>query len=92
MNLSIVDRLIIVNSMLPETGTIQDIKVILSLKNKIGFTQTEMDQFSIFKPYNNIVEINNITSEMSIRSTNYDLTEDEINMLKRVCEMANTNG
>ena len=51
MKLSVIDRIIVIKSLLPETGTIEQIKLILSIKKKIGFSNQELNEFRIFEPY-----------------------------------------
>lgn len=92
MKLSIVDRIVIAQSILPETGTIDAIKTIISIRKKLEFNQAEMMNLSISKPYNNIVQINNVTEEMTIRETDYPLTEGEIIFLKNMSKNCSDNG
>ena len=82
MKLSLVDRVIIINSILPTTGTIEQIRTILSIKSKIKITV----------PYNNIVQIDNITDTMLLRDTVYNFSVAEIELLKLFSNSINSNG
>lgn len=92
MKLSIIDRIIIIKSLLPEIGTIEQIKLILSIKKKIGFSNEELESYKIFEPYKGMLEIPEVTSNMLERSYDYDLLFDEIRLLKIFAESANGNG
>lgn len=92
MKLSIIDRIIIIKSLLPETGTIEKIKLIISLKNKVGFSQDELQSFNIFEPYKGILEIPNVTLEMTERSIDFDITMQEAQLLKDLANNSNNNG
>lgn len=92
MKLSVIDRLIITQSLLPESGTTSVIKLIISIRRKLGFSQEELDAFEITKPYNNILQINNVTDEMLLREIDYPLTSDEIALLNQLAVNNNANG
>ena len=92
MKLSIVDRIIIDQSILPEAGTIEAIKTIISIRKKLAFNQAEMMGLSISKPYGNIVQIDKVTPEMVVRETDYPLAENEIIFLKNMSKNCNENG
>lgn len=92
MKLSVIDRLIITQSLLPETGTIEAIKLIIALKNKLVFSQEELLNFKISKPYNNIIEIADVTDDMIVREINFPLTEGEIIFLKNLSTNCSNNG
>lgn len=92
MKLSVIDRIIITKSLLPATGTIEQIKTILSLKTKIGFSKEELDTFLIDEPYKGILEINNITTEMANRTDEFGITIQELDLLKIFAESLNVNG
>lgn len=92
MKLSIIDRIIIVRSLLPETGNLEQIKLMISIKQKIGFTSDEMDSFGIFEPYKGILEIPNATLEMTERTVDFDITIQELQLLKIFAENCNVNG
>lgn len=92
MDLSILDRMIIIKSILPESGTIDEIKLIISIKNKIKLTEEEWDSIKISKTYGNIVEISNITDDLIKRDSYYNLIEEEIIFLKKLTSNYNANG
>lgn len=92
MKLSVVDKVIIMQSLLPETGTIEAIKTIISIRKKLELSPAEMEAISISKPYNNIVQINGVTEEMIVRETDYPLTDGEILFLKTVSKNCSDNG
>lgn len=92
MKLSVLDRVIIAQSLLPETGTIEAIKTIISIRKKLEFNPAEMETLSISKPYNNIVQINDVTPEMIVRDADYPLTDSEILFLKTVSKNCSDNG
>lgn len=92
MKLSVVDRVIIAQSLLPETGTIEAIKTIISIRKKLEFGPVEMESLSISKPYNNIVQINNVTPAMVVREQDYPFTDGEILFLKNMARNCSENG
>lgn len=92
MKLSVLDRIIIVKSLLPETGTIEQIKLIMSLKDKLGFSNEELKVFNISVPSRGILEISNITLEMKERTGSYDITIQELEMLRQFSNSFNVNG
>lgn len=92
MKLSIIDRIVIIKSLLPESGTIDKLKLIISLKNKVGFTNEELDAFQIFEPYKGMLELPNVTPEMYNRDVEYDITLQEIELLKELANGLNLNG
>lgn len=92
MKLSLVDRVIIINSILPNTGTIEQIRTILSIKNKIKLTEQENASLKITVPYNNIIQIDNITDTMLLRDTVYSFSVAEIELLKLFSNSINSNG
>lgn len=92
MKLSVIDRIIVIKSLLPETGTIEQIKLILSIKKKIGFSNQELNEFRIFEPYKGVLEIPDVTTEMLERSSEYDLTVQENELLKYFAQSCNNNG
>lgn len=92
MKLSIVDRIIISNSLLPETGTIEQIKLNISIKNKIKLTEEESSMLSISIPSAGMLQINNVTDEMKNRAIDYELTEQEIKLLNEAALRQDVNG
>lgn len=92
MKLSIIDRIIIEQSILPATGTIDKVKKIISIKNKIKFTEEEQSSFNISIPSAGMIQINNVTEDMKIRNIDYDFTEDEIKLLSECASIQNVNG
>ena len=92
MKLSVIDRIIIIQSLLPEKGTIEQIKLTLSIKNKIGFLSEELEAFRIFEPYKGMLEIPDVTTEMLERNKEYDLTAQEIEILGVFAQSCNNNG
>lgn len=92
MELSIVDRIIIVKSLLPETGTIEQIKLIIALKNKLGFSESEMNELAISNPSRGILEISNVIPEMNERNSSYNITIEELNLMKQFANAFNING
>lgn len=92
MKLSIVDRIIIEQSVLPPTGTINDIKKIISIKDKIKFTEEEQSSFNISIPSAGMIQINNVTEDMKARSIDYDFTEDEIKLLSECASIQDISG
>ena len=92
MKLSVIDRIIIVKSLLPETGTIEQVKLIVSIKSKIGFSDEEINSFNIFEPYKGVLEMPNVTLEMKERSSEFDITIQELELLKMLANNCNLNG
>ena len=92
MKFSLIDRVIILESILPLTGTIEQIKIVSSIKTKIKLSEEEDTSLHIIKPYSNIVQIDNITSNMLERNTDYLLSEDELNLLKMFTKSVDENG
>lgn len=92
MKLSVIDRIIITQSLLPETGTIEAIKLIISLKSKLEINGEEMSILKISKPYNNIIEIADVTEDMIVREIDFLLTEGEIIFLKNLSTNCSNNG
>ena len=92
MKLSLVDRVIIINSILPTTGTIEQIRTILSIKSKIKLTEQENASLKITVPYNNIVQIDNTTDTMLLRDMVYNFSVAEIELLKLFSNSINSNG
>ena len=92
MKLSVIDRLIITQSLLPATGTIEQIKLILSIKSKVGFSVEELEVFRIFEPYKGMLEIPDVTTEMLERNSEYDLAVQENELLKFFAQSCNNNG
>lgn len=92
MKLSIVDRIIIEQSILPPTGTIDRVKKTISIKNKIKFTEEEQSSFNISIPSAGMIQINNVTEDMKTRDIDYDFTEDEIKLLSECASIQDMNG
>lgn len=93
MKLSVIDRIVITqSSLLPETASIEIIKLVISIRSKIDFTSEQLTQFNIVKPYANIIQVNAITEEMLVRDTEYDFTEAELNLLVLSANNVNNNG
>lgn len=92
MKLSLIDRVIILKSILPQSGTMEQIKNMISIKSKIALTNLETSSLKILEPYNNMIEIENITEEMLIRSTDYKFELIELEDLKKYCSNMNSNG
>lgn len=92
MRLSLIDRVIIINSILPTTGTIDQVRSIISIKNKLVLTEEENNSLMISVPSNNIIQIDNVTENMRLRDENYNLTLEEIELLKIFSQSVNSNG
>lgn len=92
MKLSLVDRVIILNSILPSTGTIEQIKTIVLIKSKIKLTEQENESLEITVPYSNVIQIDNITEDMKFRNYIYNLSVAEIELLKTFSKSVNSNG
>lgn len=92
MYLSLIDRIIIENSLLPETGTIEQVKLNISIKNKIKLTEEESSKLSISVPSAGMLQINNITDDMKSRTIDYEFTEQEIKLLSESALRQDING
>lgn len=92
MKLSIIDRIIILKSILPETGSISDLKLMLSIKNKIQFTEEEYSKFKISTPSYGIIQIDEVTEDMQARVMEYSITSEEATLLKRYASIQDQNG
>lgn len=92
MKLSIIDRIIIIKSILPDAGTIKDLKLIRSIKNKIGFTNEEYNKFKISIPSAGMMQIDEVTQDMQKRDTYYNFSDDEIEIMVRYAESQDVNG
>lgn len=92
MKLSIIDRIIILKSILPVSGTIKDLKLIKSIKSKIEFTNDEYSKFKISIPSAGMMQIDEVTSDMQKRDTYYNFTDDEIEIMVRYAVSQDTNG
>ena len=92
MKLSTIDRIIITKSLLPETGSIDDIKKKISIKNKIGFTEEEYEKFNITIPSVNMLQIDHITDDMLVRNLEYEISIDELTFLKKLAKLYSDNG
>lgn len=92
MKLSIIDRVIIVKSLLPATGTIEQVKLIASIRQKLDFTEQQYQEFKIFEPYKGVLEIPNVTSNMVERILEYNLSIQEFEFLKLAAQNCNNNG
>lgn len=89
MKLSSIDTIIILNSLLPVTGSVDQIKLIISIKTKLNNSNKAI---SIVRDQQNMLVINDITEDMYIRDTNYIITLDELNLLKVLANNCNRNG
>lgn len=92
MKLSIIDRIIILKSILPETGTITDLKLMKSIKSKISFTDEEYSKFKISVPSYGIIQIDEVTEDMQTRVMEYSITSEEATLLKRYASVQDQNG
>lgn len=92
MKLSIIDRIIIIKSVLPESGTIKDLKLIKSIKSKIEFTNEEYSKFKIFVPSVGVIQIDEVTEDMQARVMEYSITSEEATLLKRYASIQDQNG
>lgn len=92
MRLSIVDRIIILNSILPETGTIKALKIIKSIRNKIDFSTEEYNSFKLTVPYRGMIQIDEVTEDMKKRDTYYNFTDEEIKTLSDCASIQDQNG
>ena len=92
MKLSTTDKIIITKSLIPESGTIEDVKLMISIKNKLLITNEELAIAKISIPSANMLQLNNITAEMQERNIEYDLTASEIEFLKRHATNCSLNG
>lgn len=92
MKLSIVDRIVILKALLPETGNRECIKLIRSIKTKLGFSSEELESFNIFEPYKGMLEVPIVTSAMLDRNNDYDLISEEIDQLRLFAQAYDNNG
>lgn len=92
MKLSDIDRLIILYALLPQTGTVEQIKLIRSLKNKLQFSEEDLKSYDIRINDRNIISISNIGSSNSNRDISYDISLDEIEFLKLLATGNDANG
>lgn len=92
MRLSIIDRIIILKSVLPESGTISDLKLIRSVKDKIKFEEEEYSKFKISVPSANVIQIDEVTDDMKVRDGYYSFTAEEVELLKRYARMQDEYG
>lgn len=92
MKLSLVDKIIIVKSLLPETGSIEGIKLILSIKNKLNLTSDELAAVNLNTPSVGMLQLNNVTEEMQQRNTEYKLSSEEWSFLKTLANNCSLNG
>lgn len=92
MKLSILDRVIIINSLLPASGTIETIKLIISIKNKIALSIEEIAKCKITNSASNMLKFEEITDELVTRDKDYEFTEKEVEFLKKVTANYSGNG
>lgn len=92
MRLSIIDRIIIIKSLLPETGTLEQIKTIVSIKNKLKLLPTELNDLNINYDYKDLITIDNISDFCYVRDESYNLTLSEISLIKMFAQLSNENG
>ncbi|WP_270633845.1 hypothetical protein [Parabacteroides goldsteinii] len=92
MELSVLDRVIITKALLPETGTIEQIKLVISLKNKIGFSREELQSLRITSPAKGVIELPHLTEDMKNRVIQYFITPEELELLKLFANAFNQNG
>lgn len=92
MKLSIIDRIIILKSVLPESGTIADLKLMRSIRSKINFTNEEYSEFKISVPSYGVIQIDEVTEDMQSRVMEYSITSEEATLLKRYANIQDQNG
>lgn len=92
MKLSILDRIIIMESILPETGTIEQIRLKASIKNKIKLSEEESKTVKPIRNQYNFVTIEGLSSNETIRSIDFSFTLEELELLKVFANSVNDNG
>lgn len=92
MKLSIIDRTIIYYSMLPEIGTIENLKLMRGIKSKIVLTAEEENMIEMNKDYSNMVSINVIDILALERDIDIPFTIEEIAFLNNMANNLNTAG
>lgn len=92
MELNLLDRIIILNSLLPETGTIDEIKLMISIKNKLQLTEEEMQLAKINHDSYNIMTVDFDDKSILLNYMNYDLTLEELSLLSNLADNVNKNG
>lgn len=92
MNLSILDRIIILNSILPPTGTIEQIKTIRSIKSKLNISETDKSKFNVRFDYANMISVDINDQSILIKDQSFDLTNDELTLIKLFAEATDRNG
>ena len=92
MKLSILDRVIIINSLLPASGTVETIKLIISIKEKIALSIDELSKCKVTSSASNMLTFEEITTEMVTRDKEYTFTDKELEFLKLVTSNYSGNG
>jgi len=92
MNLTLIDRIIIMFGILPSTGNIQKILDIKNIKSKVSLTKDEEALGVVFdRDSNGLPYVKYLSPEAQSYSSDIDLSLDEINLIKDNCILMDKN-
>lgn len=92
MQLSIIDRIIILNSILPQTGTIEQLKTIRSIKSKINISAEDQSKFNIRFDYANMISVDINDPAILIKDMSFEFSSDELALIKLFSQALDNNG